>query len=122
MERLVGLLQADGGEAAHPHQHLAVAGDDDHRQLRLRQRDAEPDHDRAAHGAPQIEIAVVIAGRGDIVGRGAEAADDDGILAVRQQAGDDGAAVEKIGFAHLVKTFAPIRRCDRRTAVGVQAL
>ena len=35
------LLQADGGKAAHPHQHLAVAGDHDHRQLRLRQRDAE---------------------------------------------------------------------------------
>ncbi len=82
----------------------------------------EPDHDGAAHRAPKIEIAVVIAGRGDIVGRGAQSADGDGILAVRQQPGDDGATIEKIGFAHLVKTFAPIRRCDRRTAVGVQAL
>ena len=110
-----GLLQADGGETAHPHQHLAIAGDHDHRQLRLRQRDAEPDHDRAAHSAPQIEIAVMVAGGGDVVGRGAEAADHDGILALRQQAGDDGAAVEKICFAHLVKTLAPIRRCDSRT-------
>ena len=32
------------------------------------------------------------------------------------------AAVEKICFAHFVKTFAPIRRCDNSTAVGVQAL
>ena len=90
--------------------------------VRLRQRDAEPDHDRAAHGAPQIEIAVVVAGGGDVVGRGAEAADHDGVLALRQQAADDAAAFEKICFAHLVKTFAPIRRCDNRTAVGVQAL
>ena len=35
--------------------------------------------------------------------------------------GDDGTAVETVGFAHLVKTLAPIRRCDNRTAVGVQA-
>ena len=50
------------------------------------------------------------------------AADHDGILAVRQQAGDDGAAVEEVSFAHLVKTLVPIRRCDNNTAVGVQAL
>ena len=31
----------------------------------------------------------MVAGGGDVVGRGAEAADRDGILAVRQQAGDD---------------------------------
>ena len=82
----------------------------------------KPDHDGAAHGAPEIEVAVVVAGGRHVVGRGAEAADHDGILAVRQQAGDDGAAVEEVCFAHLVKTFAPIRRCDSRTAVGVQAL
>ena len=117
-----GLLQADGRKTAHSHQHLAVAGDHHHGQLRLRQRDAEPDHDRAAHGAPQIEIAVMIAGGGDIVGRGAEPADHDGVLALRQQAGDDAAPIEKICLAHLVKTFAPIRRCDSSTAVGVQAL
>ena len=35
---------------------------------------------------------------------------------------DDFAPVEKIGLAHLVKTFAPIKRCESRTAVGVQAL
>ena len=115
-------MQADGREAAHPHQHLAIARDHQHRQVGLRQRDAEADHHRAAHGAPQIEIAVMVAGRGDIVGRGAQSADHDGILAFRQQAGNDAAAFKKIGFAHLVKTFAPIRRCDNRTAVGVQAL
>ncbi len=116
------LLLADGGQAAHAHQHLAVAGDHDDRQFRLRQRQAETDHDRAAHGAPQIEIAVVVAGGGDVIGRGAEAADRDRALAVVQKAGDDRAAVEEICLAHLVKTFAPIRRCDNNTAVGVQAL
>ena len=54
--------------------------------------------------------------------RATEPADRDGLLTLRQQAGDDGAPVEKICLAHLVKTFAPIRRCDNRTAVGVQAL
>ncbi len=116
------LLQADGRETADPHQHLAVTRDHHHRQLRLRQRDAQPDHDRAAHGAPQIEIAVMIAGRGDVISRGAEPADHDSILALCQQAADNAAPVEKICLAHLVKTFAPIRRCDNRTAVGVQAL
>ena len=122
MREIAGLLQADGGERAHPHQHLAVAGDDDHRQVRLRQRQPEPHHDGAAHGAPEIEIAVMVAGRRHVVGGGAEAADGDHALAVFQQAGDDTAAVEKIGFAHFTKTLAPIRRCDNRTAVGVQAL
>ena len=122
-DREVGrLLQADGRETPHAHQHLAVAGDHDHRQFRLRQREAEPDHDRAAHGAPQIEIAVVIAGRRDVVGRGAEAADHNGVLAVLEQGGDDAAPFEKIGLAHLTKTLVPIRRCERSTAVGVQAL
>ncbi len=36
----------DGGEAAEPHQLLAVAGDDQHRPLRLRQGQAEPDQSR----------------------------------------------------------------------------
>ncbi len=115
-------MQADGRETADSHQHLAVAGYHDHRQLRLRQRDAQSDHDRATHGAPQIEIAVMIAGGGDVVGRGAQPADHDGLLALRQKAGDHAAPFQKVCFAHLVKTLAPISRCDSRTAVGVQAL
>ena len=43
-------------------------------------------------------------------------------IAIPEQFGNHRAAVEAIGFAHLVKTFAPISRCDSRTAVGVQAL
>ena len=115
-------MQADGRKTADSHQHFAVACDHHHRQLRLRERKAQPDHDSATHGAPQIEIAVVIAGGGDVVGRGAQPADHDGIAALRQQVTNDAAPIEKICFAHLVKTFAPIRRCDSRTAVGVQAL
>ena len=34
----------------------------------------------------------------------------------------DTAPVKEICLAHLVKTLAPIRRCDNKTAVGVQAL
>ena len=122
MVRFSRLLQADGRKASHPHQHLAIARDHHDRQLWLRQRHAQSDHDGAAHGAPQIKITIMIAGRRDIVGRSAETADHDCLLAPRQQGGDNAAPFEKICFAHLVKTFAPIRRCDNRTAVGVQAL
>src|ERR1700722_19808214 len=66
--QIAGLLQADGRQTAHSHQHLAIACDHHDRQLGLRQRDPQRDHDRAAHGAPQIKIAVVISRRRDIVG------------------------------------------------------
>ena len=39
----------------------------------LRQRQAEPDHRRAAHGAPEIEIAVVVAGGEGIAGAASRA-------------------------------------------------
>src|SRR5947199_122119 len=77
---------------------------------------------RLAANAAISASAVMVPGRGHVVGRGAQATDRDHILAVLQKAGNHAAAVEKIGFAHLTKTFAPIRRCDNRTAVGVQAL
>ncbi len=64
----------------------------------------------------------MIAGGGDIVGRCAQSADHDGVVALRKQVRDDAAPLKEICLAHLVKTFAPIRRCDSRTAVGVQAL
>ncbi len=122
MVRLAGFCRPTVARLPDPHQHLAVAGDDHDRQLRLRQRQAEADHDRAAHRAPQREIAGVIAGRGEIVGGGAEAADDERVLAVGQQRFDHRAAVEKVGLAHFTNTFVPIRRCDSSTAVAVQAL
>ena len=65
---------------------------------------------RATPRAPQEEIALVVAGGGDIVCRGTEAPDHDGILAFRKQAGDDLATIEKVCLVHLVKTFAPISR------------
>ena len=122
MVRLAGFCRPTVARLPDPHQHLAVAGDHDHRQLGLRQSDAQPDHDGATHGAPQIEIAVMVASGGDIIGRGPEAADHHRILAPGEQAGDHAATLEKICLAHLTKTFAPIRRCDSKTAVGVQAL
>ena len=115
-------MQPDRGQTAHPHQHLAIAGYHHHRQAGLRQRKAQSDHHGAAHRAPEVKIAIMVAGSGDIVGRGAKPADHDRVLALRQQARDDAAPIQKICLAHLVKTLAPIRRCDNRTAVGVQAL
>ena len=69
---IVRLLDADGGEAAEPHQHVAVAGEHGDAAVRPRQREPEPDHGGAAHGAPEIEVQRMIAGGGDVVGRRAE--------------------------------------------------
>src|SRR5262249_59756847 len=52
-----------------------------HGNIRLRQREAQPHHDRAAHAAPEIEVAVVVTGGGHVVGGGAETADRDHALA-----------------------------------------
>ena len=96
-------LDADGGERAQPHQHLAVAGDDRDAPLRLRQRQPEPDHGGAAHGAPEIEIAVVVAGGGEIPGGRAEAGHDQQIVApVGEQRGHGGAAIELSFGPHLL--------------------
>ena len=51
----------DGGERAHVHQHVAVAVEDDHAAIGLRQRDAETDRRRQAHGADHVEAGVGVA-------------------------------------------------------------
>ena len=48
-----------------------VAGDDDDRHVGLRQREPQPHHDRAAHGAPEIEVALVVSRSGDVQTAGA---------------------------------------------------
>jgi hypothetical protein len=60
------LLHADGGERSQPHQHLAVAGDDEHPAPRLREREAEAHHRGLPHRAPQREAERRIAGGGDV--------------------------------------------------------
>ena len=80
---------------------------------RLRQRETKPDHGGAAHGAPQIEIARIVAERGQIPGGRAEAGHDQEIVgAVGEQRGHGGAALQ----SHLVQTFLPISCCDSSTA------
>jgi len=106
------LLDADRGEAAEPHQGLAVAGEHEHAALRFRQREAEPDHGGAAHGTPEIKIERMIAAGSDIVGGRAEPGDDQQIAAIRQQGFDEFAPVEH----HLPHTLRPINRCDSRIA------
>ncbi len=91
---IAGLLGRDGQQAADPHQLLAVAGDHQHRALRLRQREAEPNHRRAAHRAPQIEIAGMLAGVEQIVRGGAEPGDHEQLAAVGKQRLHGGAAIE----------------------------
>ena len=111
-------LHRDHRQRAKAHQHVAVAGDDRDRAVRLRHRQTQAHRHRAAHAAPEVEVAVVVAGGRDIVGRRAEPGDNQQILAVGQQARDDGAAVEcrRAHFAPTVKGLRPIRRCDSNTA------
>ena len=111
--RFAGRLHADGREAPHAHQHFAIAGDDRDPPLRLRQREPEADHGGATHRAPEIEIAVVVAGGRQVPGGRAETGHDEEIIApMREQRGHRGAAFE----AHLVHTFLPINCCDSSTA------
>ena len=110
-----------------PHQHLAVAGDDRDALLRLRQREAEPDHRRAAHGAPQIEIARIVAGGGEIPGGRAEPRHDQQIVAAAfDQRGHGGAAVElsliwSTPSCRSIAATASPRRCARRRTPAARA-
>ena len=114
------LLDADGGERAHPHQHLAVAGDDENAFVRLRQSETKANHRRAAHGAPQIEVAIIVASGGEIPAGRAEARNDEQIvLAVREQGRHGGTTFQTCGarrVAHLVQTFLPMSCCDNNNA------
>ena len=111
------------------------------RRSRLRQRQAEPDHGGAAHGAPQVEIAVVVAGGGEILGGRAEAGHDQQIVAalgeqrghggaalelrasfgphlladqlLRQQHGDDALVAERLLHGALGRAGDLVRRCAR---------
>ncbi len=59
-------LHPDRRQCPQPHQHLAVPGDHQDAPPRLGHRQAEPDHRRRSHGAPQIKIARVVADRGGV--------------------------------------------------------
>ena len=81
-----------------------------------RLRQAKPDQRGTAHGAPEIEVAVAVAYGMQIVGGRAETGDDQRVLAILQERGDGGAAVElSLHWHHHF--FLPIRRCPIRTAI-----
>src|SRR5579883_702333 len=117
---VAGLLCRDRQQAAEPHQLLAVSGDDSDRPLRLRQGQAESDHGGAAHGAPEIEIARVLAGVEHVIGRRAEAAHDKQIAALGKQRLHRLAAIERTEIPHhllSVHFLRPIIRCEIKTAI-----
>src|SRR5579883_232142 len=93
-------LDADGGKAAHAHQHLAIAGDDENAAPRLRQCQAKPDHRRTPHGSPEREVERVIARRGDVPTRRTEPADHQKIAAFAKQRRHHGAAIERVDAIH----------------------
>src|SRR4051794_18662613 len=113
------VLRRDRRQRAEAHEELAVAGDDEHRASRLREGEPEPDHRGAAHRAPKIEVERMIAGGGDVVGRRAEPGDDQEVAPALQEPRDGGAPVER--RRHFANTLAPMRRCERSTAVAVSA-
>jgi ABC-type uncharacterized transport system YnjBCD ATPase subunit len=109
-------LRADGGQRPEPHEHLAVAGHHEYAAARLGEGQAEPGHGRAPHGRPEVEIEWGVPGRGHVVGRIAEAGDDEGIPAVTEDPDGDGAAVE--GCGHFSKLFVPMTRWPMSTATA----
>ena len=109
-----GAGSGDGCKRAHPHQHLAIAGDDQHTAVWLRPGEAEANHRGSAHGAPQVEIERPVPGGGQVVGGGAEAGDDKHVGGIAEEFGDDGAAVELV--IHFTNTLAPISRWENSTA------
>ena len=100
---------------------LPVAGDDHDAPLRLGLREAEADQRGAAHGAPEVEVVVAVAGRVDVVARRAEPGDHQRLVARRQQRRHRRAAVQssepksRRSCAHHF--FAPRSRCPIRTAI-----
>ena len=119
-------LHADRRERAESHQHLAVAGHDEHATRGLGHCEAEPDHRRRTHRAPQIEITLVFAHRGGIPGRRTEAGHDQHVAPIVEQHSHRLAAIEArivaLRAAHFTHRLAPIRRWDKSTAVASEPL
>ena len=110
--KIFRLLDADGGERAERHQHVAVAGDHGDAAVGARQREAEAHRRRAAKPAPDVEIARIVAAGRDVIGRRADAGDDQQAAALLQQFGDELAAVHGQWPFLLRSTM----RCDNRIA------
>ena len=86
------------------------------RRSRLRQRQAEPDHGGAAHGAPQIEVAVVVAERRPDPRWSSRGRARPGDRRRGRRAAWPWRRGAPVSLAHLVHTFLPISCCDSSTA------
>src|SRR5262249_16825609 len=114
--QVLRLLHADRGERSQPHEHLAVAGDDEHPAPRLRERKAETHHRRLTHRAPERKAERRIARRGDVPRGRAETGDDQKVSSLLQELGHD---LPSMGNHWLVcswKLLMPITRCGMSTA------
>jgi hypothetical protein len=107
-------------QAADAHQLLAVTCDHDDGTLRARQRDAEADHRRTSHRAPQIEIARVVAGVEHIIGRRSKTAHDQEVATVGEQGLHRLPAIERAKipchYRVSVHFLRPSMRCEISTA------
>ena len=108
------LLDPDGGEAAHSHQHVAVAGDHRHAAVRPRQRKAQAHHRGRAHRAPEIEIERMVAAGRDVIGRRAEPGDHHQVAALDQQAGDEVTTIHHHQWPPVL--LRSTMRCESRIA------
>src|SRR5208282_2954484 len=114
---IAGALGRDGRERAETHEELAVPRDHEDAPLRPGKRQAEADHGRTSHRTPEIEIEGMVAGRGGIIARRAEAADEKRLAALRENIGHQSAPVE-----HGVPSLTPGRRSAwRRACAGSRA-
>ena len=92
------LRNRNGGEAAESHELLAVPGDDENLPAGLCLSQAKAHQGRAAHRAPEIVVVVAIAGGVDVIGRRAQAGDDQQIVAMAKQRGNRVAARKSAGL------------------------
>src|SRR5580693_919005 len=102
-DEIVRLFDADGGKAAKAHEHVAIAGQHGDAPIRSRQSKAKADHGGAAHGAPEIKVQRMIAGRGDVVSCRTEPGNDQEIAAIDQE------LPHKIAPINHLATFASPR-------------
>src|SRR5438876_8239372 len=109
---------ADRSETPQPHQHFAVACDDENPPLRLRERKAQTDRARRPHCAPQRKSERMVARSGTIPSRGAESGDDQQPVAPLQQRSHDLAAIERL-HRFSSKDFTPISCCEIRSATAL---
>ena len=111
-----GPLVRDGREDPERHQELAVAGEQDHAPLGLREREAEGERRGLSHRAVETEVAQMITDRAEIPGTGSKTGDhEQARRALLEEEGDARTAAQH-GTYPSSNCLAPIIFCESSTA------